>query len=137
MANSIVPGKVLSITSDEHYEEVAEHCAQTEKILVTDYSGSFCPPCKRIFPTFQKLCELSSKDDETRDLFVFAKVDISECQGTAAKKRVSAVPTFHVEFRGNQIHGLQGANEEQLRAMIEQSHLFWRDIQQQEQQELQ
>lgn len=123
------PGTVLKIHSDDHWQEVFENCVQEQKILVTDFGATWCGPCRRIYPHYAKLCELSATDEETRSLFVFTKVDIDECNKTAALNGVQAVPTFTVHYRGQLMRSTRGASEEGLRAMIEECHLDWRNIQ--------
>ena len=120
---------VIEIHSDSEYQQLYALCLQNNNILVCDYSASWCRPCQQIAPFYQQLADLSKTDEETSNLFVFAKIDVDECPTTAAHYKVKAMPTFMVLYGGQQLQSMKGANKDGLRAMVEQAHLDWRAAQ--------
>lgn len=127
--NFYTPGTVLKIVDDKHWKEVREQCREQGKILVADFGASWCGPCKRIYPQYEALCQVSAADSETNGLFVFVKIDIDRCSGAASQEGASSVPLFKTYYADKTIHAARGANPEQLRALLEHSHNYWRDIQ--------
>lgn len=52
---------------------------------------------------------------------VFIAVDVDENEETSAKCGISCMPTFQYYKDGNKVDELQGANEDQLIALIEKN----------------
>jgi len=123
------PGAVLRIANDAHWSAVREQCRLEGKILVADFGATWCGPCKRIYPKYEELCQVAASDDETRELFVFVKVDIDQCRRVAAEEGATSVPLFKTYYNDSVIHSARGSNPEQLRAMLEAAHEHWRDLQ--------
>jgi len=83
------------------------------KLVVIDFTATWCGPCQRIAPTFVKWSV------EMPDV-VFIKVDVDENEETAQKYNVSAMPTFKFIKNGNEVAEVVGANEASLKATIHQ-----------------
>nr|XP_033507789.1 thioredoxin isoform X2 [Epinephelus lanceolatus] len=60
-----------------------------DKLVVVDFTASWCGPCKQIGPHFD---ELSNKAENKN--VIFLKVDVDEAQDVAAKWDIGAMPTF-------------------------------------------
>merc|ERR1711869_46266 len=58
-----------------------------DKLVVVDFTATWCGPCQRIAPVFAKLAE------EMPDI-VFVKVDVDENEETAGACGIQAMPTF-------------------------------------------
>ncbi|XP_076680630.1 thioredoxin-like [Andrena cerasifolii] len=104
-------GAVRVVNDDgQFYGEMA---SAGTKLVVVDFTATWCGPCQRIAPVFE---QLSVKYPNA----VFLKVDVDKCAGTAVAQGVSAMPTFI--FYRNQIKlGLcQGADPGGLESMIQQ-----------------
>lgn len=83
------------------------------KLVVVDFTASWCGPCQRIAPIF---AELSTKYPKA----VFLKVDVDQCQETASSQGVTAMPTFIFFRNRTKIDRITGADSTALEAKIEQ-----------------
>ena len=81
------------------------------KLLVIDFTASWCGPCQRIAPVFEAL---SAEYPQAS----FAKVDVDENQETAQECKVSAMPTFKGYREKREVFSVRGADEATLRAQI-------------------
>lgn len=102
---------VVVIRDDPHFQGEL-HNAGT-KLVVVDFTASWCGPCKRIAPFFE---ELSTKYPNA----VFLKVDVDECTETAGSNNVSAMPTFIFFRNKTKVDRMQGADTEQLENKVKQ-----------------
>jgi thioredoxin 1 len=84
------------MTSDNHDETVKDG------IVLIDFWASWCGPCKRFAPIFEKVSE------ENGDA-VFAKVDTEDQVELAAQYGVTAIPTLVVYRDGIPVFGQPGA----------------------------
>ncbi|KAG6794680.1 thioredoxin-like protein 1 [Apis mellifera caucasica] len=102
-------GAVRVINDDgQFYGEMA---SAGTKLVVVDFTATWCGPCQRIAPIFE---QLSLKYPNA----VFLKVDVDKCAETAAMQGVSAMPTF-IFYRNQTKLGLcQGADPTGLESKI-------------------
>merc|ERR1711973_242470 len=82
------------------------------KLVVVDFTASWCGPRKRIAPFYD---ELSAKYSKA----VFLKVDVDQCQETAAGQGVTAMPTFLFFRNKTKIDKLQGADNKALKEKMD------------------
>ena len=110
----------LSGGSDEHVRELAdaeeleaihEEARGAGKLVILDFTASWCGPCQRIAPVFQKLAE------EMPDV-VFVKVDVDENEETAGACGIQAMPTFQYYKNGAKVHEFSGASEDKIKEAI-------------------
>mmetsp|Transcript_989 Transcript_989/g.797 ORF Transcript_989/g.797 Transcript_989/m.797 type:complete len:86 (+) Transcript_989:117-374(+) len=59
------------------------------KVVMIDFTATWCGPCKMISPEFERL------SGEYTDI-TFVKVDVDANSDAAAKCEISAMPTFQV-----------------------------------------
>jgi len=85
-----------------------------DKLVVVDFTASWCGPCKMIGPKFEAM----SKEFTSVQ---FYKVDVDENSDTSEAEGISAMPTFKCYKKGKKVDELTGASEEKLRAMIEKN----------------
>lgn len=104
-------GAVKVIPDDAQFQ--VELTQAGAKLVVVDFTASWCGPCKRIAPFFE---ELSSKYPRA----VFLKVDVDECADTAAAHGVSAMPTFIFFRNKTKVDRIQGADTAALEAKVKQ-----------------
>ncbi|GFH57462.1 hypothetical protein CTEN210_13938 [Chaetoceros tenuissimus] len=81
------------------------------KLIVIDFTASWCPPCRMIAPIFEEMAE------ENPDV-VFVKVDVDEADDVASACGISAMPTFQFYKGGDKVHEFSGASEQILRAKV-------------------
>ncbi len=86
------------------------------KPIIIDFYGSWCAPCKRFAPTFEKA------SNEIKELD-FAKYNIDEDERvTAIKLEIRSVPTIVIFNRGKEIERFTGEiTGEDLKEKIKKS----------------
>jgi len=102
-------GSVIIINEDSQFQ--TEMAAAGSKLVVVDFHATWCGPCLRIAP---KVEEFAAKYQTT----VFMKVDVDQCQQTAAANNVTAMPTFIFFRNGAKIDMVRGADVAQLEEKI-------------------
>eukprot|EP00762_Andalucia_godoyi_P001150 ANDGO_02114.mRNA.1 TPR repeat-containing thioredoxin TTL1 len=104
---------LIHVADDAQFDQ--EVAAGGTKLVVVDMYADWCGPCKQIAPYFEKLStEMGGKVQ-------FLKVNVDHCQGTAAKFKVSSIPTFLFFKGGNLVDTLRGANPQALLAAIQKN----------------
>ena len=89
----------------------AELAAAGGKLVVVDFTATWCGPCQMIAPLFG---ELSEKNPDV----VFVKVDVDENQETAAACGINCMPTFQFYKNGAKTFEMQGTDPNQLTAKV-------------------
>lgn len=102
---------LIVVNDDAHF--LAEMNNQGVKLVVVDFTASWCGPCQRIAPVFE---ELSRKYNKA----TFLKVDVDKCKEAAASQGVSAMPTFILYRNKTKLDRVQGADPQALEAKIVQ-----------------
>ncbi|XP_071448497.1 thioredoxin-like protein 1 [Hetaerina americana] len=103
-------GSVKVIENESHFQSELQNAGI--KLVVVDFSASWCPPCERIAPKF---AEMSRKYPKA----VFLKVDVDQCPETAAAHAITAMPTFILFRNKAKVDRVQGADEVALDAKIQ------------------
>lgn len=102
---------VKELLNDSQFQE--ELNLNSTKLVVVDFSATWCGPCRRVAPLYD---ELSNKYDRA----VFLKVDVDKCQETAASQGVSAMPTFILYRNKVKVSKIQGADIVAVETKIKQ-----------------
>jgi len=95
-------------------EEYNKFKSTPDKLVVIDYSATWCGPCRAIAPVFE---EFSTKYSDV----VFVHVDVDELGELEDVADVSGVPTFKFFKGGSLITSFAGANKEKLEQTIQKS----------------
>lgn len=96
-------GGVHTLVDMEEWATVQE--SAEDKLIVLDFTASWCAPCQRIAPVYEEIA------NETPDV-IFLKCDVDELGELAAELGVTSMPTFMLFRSGEVIGMLRGANEE-------------------------
>lgn len=101
---------VQELTSMEECEKV---CTQIpNKIIVLDFSATWCGPCKRIYPLLQNL---SQEYQNT----LFYKIDIDQLPDIASHFGISSVPSFKFIYNNKIVAEFAGADSQKLTQTLE------------------
>lgn len=112
VAVSRVPVRQFAVKVVKTDDELRNTLDNTnQKLIVLDWSASWCGPCKKIAPEFEKLSE------QYKDV-VFLKADVDELSDSAAKAGVESMPTFQFIKDGELVHSFAGASVDQLKKGI-------------------
>nr|XP_043878630.1 thioredoxin-like [Solea senegalensis] len=83
-----------------------------DKVVVVDFTATWCPPCKMIAPIFEELAEKYTN-------MVFLKVDVDEAEDVAANYEVNCMPTFIFIKNSKVLDRFDGANIQKLKDKLE------------------
>lgn len=100
---------VLDIGSMDELDKIIK-TDSTDKLVVVDYSTTWCGPCKLILPMFE---ELSIKYEDA----IFLKVigdSTNDASQLMKREGVRSVPSFHFWKGGKKVDSVNGANEDAL-----------------------
>ncbi|XP_029932595.1 thioredoxin b [Myripristis murdjan] len=76
-----------------------------DKLVVVDFTATWCGPCKQIAPLYKEL----SEKPENKNV-IFLKVDVDEAQDVATHCNIKCMPTFHFYKNGVKVGEFSGAN---------------------------
>ena len=90
--------KVYSIHSEENFNDILKKALTYNKIVFIKFTATWCAPCKKIEPYYQKIAEYCSS-------CIFISVDIDKCNEIKNRFNIKSVPTFFV-FKNNEFSEL-------------------------------
>lgn len=102
---------VVELTDDAEFMDLLAESGQ--KLVVVDFTATWCGPCTMIAPFFK---QLSTKYPNA----FFLKVDVDKCPGTAAANEVSSMPTFIFYRNQTVLDRIRGANKAVLEEKVKQ-----------------
>lgn len=92
-------GNVVELTDDTF-------AAATEKgVVLVDFYGSWCPPCKLLEPVIEKLAE--DYDGKA----VIARINVDDHSESAVDNTIENIPTVLIFKNGEEIDRLFGAQK--------------------------
>jgi len=94
--------KTVQITSNEQLTSIID----STKTVVIDFYAQWCPPCKAVAPTYEKLGSTLSSPGN----IAFTKCDVDACKDVASKYNITAMPTFLIFQDKEEVDRIQGAN---------------------------
>ncbi|XP_059668155.1 thioredoxin H-type-like [Cornus florida] len=104
-------GNIHLITTKESWDEKLSEARRDGKIVIANFSASWCGPCRMVAPFY---CELSQKHPS----LMFLTVDVDELTEFSTSWDIKATPTFFFLRDGQEIDKLVGANKLELQKKI-------------------
>ncbi|KMZ58697.1 Thioredoxin H-type [Zostera marina] len=102
---------VTIISGREAWDQKISESKRDGKIVVANFSASWCGPCKLMAPLY---CELSEKFPS----IMFLVIDVDALTEFSSSWDIRATPTFFFLRDGKQIDKLIGANKPDLEKKI-------------------
>ena len=84
-----------------------------DKLVVVDFTASWCPPCQMIKPKFHAMA-----DDEAYKGIDFYQLDVDANGEGSQAAGIQCMPTFQFFKGGAKVDELQGANEGNLKEKL-------------------
>ncbi|OIT06355.1 PREDICTED: thioredoxin H-type 2 [Nicotiana attenuata] len=104
-------GQVIGVHTVDAWNEHLQKGIDDKKLIVVDFTASWCGPCKFIAPFF---AELAKKIPTV----TFLKVDVDELKSVATDWAVEAMPTFMFLKEGKIVDKVVGAKKDELQQTI-------------------
>ncbi|DBA03974.1 TPA: hypothetical protein N0F65_010627 [Lagenidium giganteum] len=103
--------RVIKLESEAQWKEIQADAQATDKLVVVDFTASWCGPCKTMAPIFDELSAVHASS-------VFVKVDVDEFEALMHEFHVTSLPTFIVFKQGKKVDELSGAIPSALKSMV-------------------
>ncbi|KAF5750724.1 thioredoxin H-type isoform X1 [Tripterygium wilfordii] len=104
-------GNVHLITGKGSWEQKLSEANIDGKIVIANFSATWCGPCRMIAPFYSELSEKYPS-------LMFLVVDVDELSDLSSGWEVKATPTFFFLRDGQQVDKLVGANKPELQKKI-------------------
>ncbi|KAK8705662.1 hypothetical protein V6N13_049259 [Hibiscus sabdariffa] len=106
-------GQVIACHTVDTWKEQLEKANISKKLVVVDFTASWCGPCRFIAPI---LTELAKKLPSV----IFLKVDVDELKSVAEDWAIEAMPTLIFLKEGSIVDKVVGARKDELQQKIAQ-----------------
>ena len=97
------------------YDKILEE--SNNKLVVIDFTATWCPPCQMIGPKFVAL----SEDAAYKDKAIYKKCDVDANKEASEAAGIQCMPTFKFYKGGKEVDKLEGANEAKLKELIDKN----------------
>ncbi|CAL9760066.1 unnamed protein product [Musa acuminata subsp. burmannicoides] len=104
-------GNVHVITSKSDWEQKIAEANKDGKIVVANFSATWCSPCRMVAPVYSELSEKYPS-------LIFLTIDVDNLMDFCWSWDISATPTFFFLKDGQQLDKLIGANGPELEHKI-------------------
>ncbi|XP_063075296.1 thioredoxin-like [Engraulis encrasicolus] len=82
-----------------------------DKLVVVDFTATWCGPCQHIAPIFKSLSEKYTN-------VVFLKVDVDDAADVASSCDIKCMPTFHFYKNSAKVEEFSGSNAAKLEELV-------------------
>lgn len=106
---------VVKVDDHHTFSRILASESAKDKLIVVDFTATWCGPCKRIAPTYESLSK------EFGNKAVFLKVDVDDNEETTKNCKISSMPTFLYYKNSEKIDEGHGADPQSLREKIEKN----------------
>ena len=96
-------GAVKEVTTLDQFKQMIADAGKAGKVLVVDFTATWCGPCQRIAPAY---ADLSLKYGDC----VFLKVDVDKAKDVSSHCGVRCMPTFQFYKGGEKVDTFEGAD---------------------------
>ncbi|KAG1368813.1 thioredoxin H2-2 [Cocos nucifera] len=104
---------VVAIHSESAWNDHWKSHKDSSKLMVIDFSASWCGPCRFIEPAFKAMAAKYAD-------VVFVKIDVDELSEVSEQWKVEAMPTFVLVKGGSEVGRVVGAQKDELEKKIQQ-----------------
>ncbi|PON52016.1 Thioredoxin [Parasponia andersonii] len=104
--------QVVGCHTQESWLDHFQKGKDSKKLVVVDFTASWCGPCRFIAPI---LTDLAKKWTDV----TFLKVDVDELKEVAEEWKIDAMPTLLFLKEGKVVDKIVGARKEELLAKVE------------------
>ena len=104
-------GIVIACHTKEDFESYMAKGKETGKLVIIDFTASWCGPCRFIAPVF---AEYAKKFPGA----IFLKVDVDELKDVAEQYNVEAMPTFLFFKGGEQVDKVVGGKKDDIQQKL-------------------
>ncbi|KAI3462958.1 hypothetical protein Pfo_019621 [Paulownia fortunei] len=105
------PSRVTAFHSSQRWQLHFNSSKQLNKLMVVDFSATWCGPCKFMEPVFN---DMSAKYPDVD----FVKIDVDELSDVAREFVVQAMPTFVLLKQGKEVERVVGSKKDELEKKI-------------------
>jgi len=102
---------IRNISDTDTFKEFLNNNVTTNQLYVIDFHATWCKPCKRVSPLYDKLCSEC-------DNVIYFKCDVDEAEDLAEVFEVKSVPTFIFAYNRNILDKMEGANIDKIKSKI-------------------
>ncbi|KAK9196307.1 hypothetical protein WN943_004435 [Citrus x changshan-huyou] len=104
-------GNVSLVTTKDIWDQKMSEASREGKIVIANFSATWCGPCRMIAPFFSELSEKYPS-------LMFLLVDVDELVEFSTSWDIKATPTFFFLKDGQQVDKLVGANKPELQKKV-------------------
>lgn len=104
-------GNVCLVKSMEKWEEKMSEANNSGKIVVVNFSASWCNPCRAAAPRYHELADKYTS-------MIFLTVDVDELAELSTSWDIKATPTFILFRDGRQVDKVVGDNKQELQKKL-------------------